>query len=322
MSLNSSITRSQYTGTNLISVYAYAFKIFTDSDLRVVVRNISTGVETVLTKTTDYTVSGVGVTGGGNVTLVNASQAWLTGGFLSSAYKIAIIRMRSIVQSADIKNQGDFYPETHETAFDKATMIDQQQQDQIDRSVKFPDSFDISSFDPNIPTTIVGLANRVIGTNDDGDGFEVGPSFADIGTAAADSAAAAASAASAAASAAAAAASAIDAANASLGVVVTGTLASPQNISASGITYVPANGDLQTWFVQGNGGPVTVTANPAISAALAPGKRLRLSGRSDTNTLTLNDGNGLDLNGPIVLGASSSIDLEFDGTNWMETGRR
>lgn len=357
MSLNSTITRSQYTGTNLVKIYAYAYKIISDSDLLVVVRNISTGVETELTKTTDYTVSGVGSTAGGNITLVDADQAWLNGEFLSSDYKIAILRRRSITQAADIKNQGDYYPETIETAFDKATMVDQQQQDQIDRAIKFPDTFDISDFDPELPATLAGQSERVIGTNVAGDGFSVGPSFTEIGTAqaasiaaqaaadaaaesetnaaaselaadasaddAADSAAAAAtSEANAAASAVAAAQSAEDAAAAGLGVVVTGTRATPQDIGTGGITYVNADGPLQTWFVQGNGGPIIVSGNPAISAAATVGRRLRLIGRSDTNTLTLNDGNGLDLNGPVVLGASSVIDLEFDGTNWVETSRR
>lgn len=102
---------------------------------------------------------------------------------------------------------------------------------------------------------------------------------------------------------------------------ITGSRASPQNIVAGvGILFV-GRSSFQTWFVQGSGGAVTVTANPAISAGVV-GQSLRLVGRSDTNILTLNDGNGLDLNGPIILSSSSSIDLLFDGTNWVETSRR
>ena len=123
MTIASTTNRISYTGNGSVSVYAYTFKIFTDDDLLVTVRNTS-GVETTLTKTTDYTVDGVGETSGGNVTLVNASQAWLTGGNLTTNYVLVIRRVIDLLQSTDIRNQGQFYPEAHENAFDKFVMIE------------------------------------------------------------------------------------------------------------------------------------------------------------------------------------------------------
>ena len=132
MSLSTTTRSITYTGTDALSVYAYTFRILDDDDLTVTAIQISTGTETVLTKTTDYTVSNVGITTGGNVTLVNASQAWLSSGKLSSSYQLKIERVMDIVQSTDIRNQGDFYPETHEDALDYLTMICQQLDDRID----------------------------------------------------------------------------------------------------------------------------------------------------------------------------------------------
>lgn len=103
---------------------------------------------------------------------------------------------------------------------------------------------------------------------------------------------------------------------------VTGSRASPQSITAGGGVAFTGATPLQTWFVQGSGGPITVTVNPSIAAGVSIGQNLRLIGRSDTNTLTLNDGNGLDLNGSIVLDSNSCIELFWDGTNWTETARR
>lgn len=137
MSVSSTTNRVTYTGDGATSVYPYTFRVFDEDDLLVTVQLIADGTETTLTKTTDYTVDGVNVGAGGNVTLVDAAQAWLDGdGDLLATYKIVIRRVLELKQITDIRNQGSFYPEAHEDEFDKSRMIDQQQQDELDRSVK------------------------------------------------------------------------------------------------------------------------------------------------------------------------------------------
>lgn len=135
MSLTSTVNRNNYVGTSLLNIYAYTFKILDDDHMRVIVRDLS-GVETVLTKTTHYTVSGVGAVGGGNVTLVNGAFAWLTGGFLTTGFALTLRRVVDLEQNTDIRNQGEYFPELHEDSFDKAMMIAQQQDDELDRSIK------------------------------------------------------------------------------------------------------------------------------------------------------------------------------------------
>lgn len=167
MTISSTTNRNDYTGTSSLDVYAYTFRILAQSDLLVTVRNTS-DVETTLTINTDYTVSGVGSSGGGNVTLVNGSQAWLTAGNLTTGYVLTIRRVRPLTQSTDIRNQGTFYPEGHEDAFDHLVMIDQQQQDEIDRSVKISETANPADIDTTIPFPSAGLA---IGWNQDEDGL-------------------------------------------------------------------------------------------------------------------------------------------------------
>lgn len=137
MTLSSSTQRMDYTGNGTADTFAYSFKIFDEDDLVVTVVDSSDDSETTLTITTDYTVTGVGETSGGNVVLVNSAQDWLDGdGDLDTGYSLVIRRVRSLVQNTDIRNQGDFYPESYEDALDHIIMIAQQQQEEIDRAVK------------------------------------------------------------------------------------------------------------------------------------------------------------------------------------------
>lgn len=141
MTVPSATDKVTYTGAGSTATYPYTWKIFDDDDLVVKVKLTSTLVETTLTKTTDYTVSSVGVSAGGNVVLVDADQAWLDGsGFLLSTYTITIYRSLSIIQETSITSQSSYLPELHEKQFDKLIMIDQQQQRKIDQCLKLPDT--------------------------------------------------------------------------------------------------------------------------------------------------------------------------------------
>lgn len=142
MSLSSAVNRNDYQGTGALNEYDYTFFIFAESHLEVKVRD-DEGEETTLTLNTDYTVDGAGDSGGGSITLVDADQAWLdSSGYLDSDYALSIQRVVPITQTTSIRNQGAYFAEVHEDAFDKLTMIDQQQQDEIGRSLKAPASED------------------------------------------------------------------------------------------------------------------------------------------------------------------------------------
>lgn len=104
-------------------------------------------------------------------------------------------------------------------------------------------------------------------------------------------------------------------------LVVTGSRASPQSITAAGGIAFTGTDARQMWFVQGSSAPIAVTANPQIAAATNVGQELVIVGRDDTNTIFLQDGTGLSLNGGILLTSDSVLSLVWDGTNWVETSR-
>lgn len=166
MTISSTTNRNDYTGNGVASSFSYTFRILDETDLLVTTRLIATGVETTLTLMTDYTVSGVGGSSGGSITLV--------AGALPSTKKITIRRVRPLTQETDIRNQGEYFPETIEDEFDRGIMIDQQIQDQLDRSITLPETVPVSEFNPELPPTIAGASSKTLVTNSSGNGFELG----------------------------------------------------------------------------------------------------------------------------------------------------
>ncbi len=75
-------------------------------------------------------------------------------------------------------------------------------------------------------------------------------------------------------------------------------------------------------FVKSNGGADVISANPQISAGEVIGQRLLLRYVSDTDTLELSDGNGLDLPGTFISENKRQQELWWDGSLWSELFRR
>ena len=123
MTVSSSASRNQYTATAGQTVFAYTFEIVTDDDI-VVLKN---GV--TLTKTADYTVSGVGVNSGGNVTLVVGATA---GDILTLYRDMAYERL------TDYTNAGDFLAADVNNDFDRLWIATQQVNEEVNRSLKAP----------------------------------------------------------------------------------------------------------------------------------------------------------------------------------------
>lgn len=147
MTIASTTNRNDYDGNGSTATYAYAFKVFNQSHLLVTIKRDSDGYEWTLTITTQYTVTGVGETSGGNIVLVDDGSEWMDGSsFLDTGYSLTVRRVVPLLQSTDIRNQGDFYPEAHEDQFDLLVMIDQQQQDELDRALKLTETSESGPF--------------------------------------------------------------------------------------------------------------------------------------------------------------------------------
>jgi len=98
------------------------------------------------------------------------------------------------------------------------------------------------------------------------------------------------------------------------------TKAAPLEVDAViDLTSQNTFGEIQV-FVVGNAGGVpgpTVLTRSQITNAGFTGQRLMLIGTDDTNTVEISDG----INGPVVLGAGKTVEMFWDGTELIETGR-
>lgn len=150
MTISSEVrTAGPFTGTGAVSTFNFAFKVFQASDLLVVRQLISTGAQTTLTLTTDYTVSlnvDQDSSPGGSITLV--------AGALATIYKLVITSDVGNLQPTILTNQGGFYPEVINDSLDRATIQIQQVAVKSGRELSAP------LIDGTIDMTLPSAANR------------------------------------------------------------------------------------------------------------------------------------------------------------------
>ena len=116
MTVSTVVDHNDYTGNGVTTSFPYTFRIFKKTDLAVSVIDLSENI-TVLVLDTDYTVTNAGGYNGGNVVLTAP---------LATGWQISIARELEPTQETDLRNQGKFFAEVHEDAFDKLTMLIQQ----------------------------------------------------------------------------------------------------------------------------------------------------------------------------------------------------
>lgn len=113
MTVSTEVDHNEYTGNGATTSFPYTFRIFKKSDLVVQVSDLNGNV-TELVLDTGYTVTGAGTYSGGYVVLPSP---------LAAGWRITIERVLDVVQETDLRNQGKFFPEVHEDAFDYLTML-------------------------------------------------------------------------------------------------------------------------------------------------------------------------------------------------------
>jgi hypothetical protein len=126
-----------YTGNDIATTFAFAFKIFSDADIRVVETLISTGAETdlVLNGANGFTVTkniDQDNNPGGFITYKQASVTTP----LPSTKKLTIVGDYDYNQPTDLPNGGPFFAQTVENSLDRTVMQIKQLKEQVDRAVK------------------------------------------------------------------------------------------------------------------------------------------------------------------------------------------
>lgn len=228
MSVSTTTNRASFAGNGSTTAFSFPYYFQSTSDLVVVDVTDSTGAETVKTISTHYTISGSTTNGvyasGGTVTMLVAP---------ATGHTLVIYRDPSRTQTLNLVDGDPAPAESQEQALDKRAMVEQRLHDLASRSVRLPDGF-TDTFDTKLPPLLADNAGAVIVINDDGNGWDIGPTASDISGAAASATAAASSASAAATSASAASTSATAAASSASAAATSETNAAASATSAAG----------------------------------------------------------------------------------------
>lgn len=138
MSLNEvdpAANRSTANGST--TVFPYTFMIYANTDIEVLVDT------TVKTITTDYTVDGLGVSGGGNVTFIAAP---------ANAAIVTLLRKQAAAQASDYQANEAFPSVRIEKDYDKIVMAIQQAREVLRRCLTFKKSSSQSAQTIDEPT--------------------------------------------------------------------------------------------------------------------------------------------------------------------------
>lgn len=169
MTINSTTRKTiALAGNGNTHTYAFTFKVFADEDIVVKKLETSTSIETTLTlgASNDYIVtlnSDQNGNPGGSITLKSGGENYN----LPSGFYIVITSGVSSLQGTDLTNQGGFYPEVINDALDRSAILHQQQQIEIDRSIKFSLTNTIGSLE--ITDNATKRANKVLGFDSAGE---------------------------------------------------------------------------------------------------------------------------------------------------------
>jgi hypothetical protein len=135
MTVESTTNKVTRLGNDAATSFSFPFTIFESTDLYVV-KTDAESVETVLAEgatSSTYSVTVAAYPGAGSITYPASGGTPLVTG-----ESVTIKRVLPLEQTTDLENQGGYFADTQETQFDKCVMIDLQQQEEIDRSLKLP----------------------------------------------------------------------------------------------------------------------------------------------------------------------------------------
>lgn len=128
MTISTTTSKVGYNGNGVTTAFSVPFLFLANADLTVVLLS-SAGVETTLTLSTHYTVTGAGNDSGGTLTMVTPPAI---------GERLTILREVALTQETDYISGDPFPAETHERALDRLTMIDQQQEEVLSRAMTLP----------------------------------------------------------------------------------------------------------------------------------------------------------------------------------------
>jgi hypothetical protein len=170
MTVSSTTTKNSYSGDGSTHEFTYGFKITAASELKVIIRTDSTGVEAE-ESTSNYVITGIDNDSGGTVLFKYDTGNPADAHYSTTDYRpqtgetVLLKRDLPLTQTTDYTPNDPFPAEAHEDALDRLTFIAQQINERVDRSIVFPESDPATTTIPNS----VDRANKYLAFGPNGD---------------------------------------------------------------------------------------------------------------------------------------------------------
>jgi hypothetical protein len=166
MTVSSSNNKNTYAGDGTTTSFAFTFSILSESQLLVQIKDVN-GVFTTKVITTDFAVTGSGNTSG-STNYTGGNIVFGSGDIPISTDTVVLTRTIPLTQDVDYVENDVFPANTAETALDKLTMINQQQTEELDRTIKIDAA--VLGFNATLPTP---AADKYLKFNSAADAFEL-----------------------------------------------------------------------------------------------------------------------------------------------------
>jgi hypothetical protein len=151
MTISAGYTPDSYDGDGIATQFAVTFPFFEEDELEVILLVDATGLEYPQLLNTDYTVTG----GAQGLAIPTTGQVEMT---VKPAVGETLIIRRTTdrEQQIDFTRGGPLAPNSLEGGLDRATMINQEDEEAKNRSLRFP-----KSDDPSLDAELPGSLNRI-----------------------------------------------------------------------------------------------------------------------------------------------------------------
>lgn len=148
MTVSTTGSSAQFFPNGATTHFPFRFRFFQNSDLKVFWQDLMGNIE-LLKLNSDYTVQGAGAEDGG---AIDTAGAPLPNGTL------VVARVMIATQLTSFRNQGEFFAEIHEDAFDRLIMLVQQTIDNQGRGLTIPPT-DPLDIDLQLPSSVTRAGN-------------------------------------------------------------------------------------------------------------------------------------------------------------------
>lgn len=167
MTVSSTTNEATFQGNGVAQIFPLPFRFFSNSDIIVELVSEDTGSVTPQTIGTHYTLSGAGdpeIDGNATGELTMLSP-------VAVGFSLFVRRVLPLTQPTDIINQGRYFPEIHETVFDRLLMQIQQGIGSLGKALRVVPSEPNPAFLP----LINARANRLLSFDSEGNPIAVAP---------------------------------------------------------------------------------------------------------------------------------------------------